>query len=110
MVYASSTLSLAMLELLVHLEADDILSEFYCRISVLFPKKETLKIGDLPTHWNTDPPPAFTRALGDAWIKGATSLALVVPSAIVPVENNYLINPQHPAYKKVKIGKPEALA
>jgi RES domain-containing protein len=110
MIYTASTPSLAMLELLVHLEAEDILTTTYCRISVEFPVADCVDIGgQLPKDWKLDPPPASTRVVGDAWIVNATSLVLAVPSVISPVEQNYLINPRHPDFQKISIGKPEAL-
>ena len=109
MVYTSSTPSLAMLEILVQLEADEILTEYYYRIGAEIPDKNLCEIArDLPEDWNLHPSPASTRILGDSWVKSGASLVLIVPSVISPVENNYLINPKHPSFAKIKIGKPEA--
>lgn len=110
MIYTASTPSLAMLELLVHLEAEDILTTTYCLIPVEFPAADCLDIGgQLPKDWKLDPPPASTRAVGDAWIEDGISLVLTVPSVILPVEQNYLINPRHPGFHKIRIGKPETM-
>lgn len=56
--------------------------------------------------WTRSPAPAKLQSLGDAWLAGGKSVALKVPSAIVPMESNYVLNPDHPAFKKVKIGAP----
>jgi RES domain-containing protein len=47
------------------------------------------------------------QALGADWIKRASSVVLAVPSAVIPAETNYLLNPVHPAFGKIEIGAPE---
>ena len=49
------------------------------------------------------PREAFTQEMGMNWLVGSSSLALLVPSYIVPLENNILINPAHPDYVKIKL-------
>lgn len=39
----------------------------------------------------------------------AATATLGVPSAIVPAESKYLLNPLHPDFKRIKIGKPSAV-
>ncbi len=105
-VYASAALSLSLTETLVHIPAgvlpaytaipitfDDSL------VSVLYPE-------DVPTDWSRDPPPASTQAIGDAWVSGARSAVLRVPSVVVPVEFNYMFNPSHADFAKAQIGTP----
>jgi RES domain-containing protein len=41
--------------------------------------------------------------MGDAWLKKSESVVLQVPSAIIPEEHNYLINPQHPDFSGIKV-------
>jgi RES domain-containing protein len=64
----------------------------------------------LPRRWRTYPPPASVQSLGDEWILGASSVALKVPSAIVPAEHNYVLNPRHPAFETLEIGPEEIIA
>src|SRR6476469_1127769 len=97
-VYTSSTLSLSVLELLVHTDPDLIPKdlrafEIDCPGSLTI---ETLDPTTLPSNWRQMPNHPACRALGDAWLKQRRHALLAVPSALVPEELNYLINPAHP--------------
>jgi hypothetical protein len=63
--------------------------------------------GDLPIDWNAPIPPLLTKDLGTTWAKLRTSLAISVPSAIVPDERNYLVNPLHPDFSQIKFSAPK---
>lgn len=106
-VYTSSSISLAILEILVHVPTYDMLEE-YVYLPVEFDQKFVLalKPDELPDNWNTDPAPHANKQIGDSWVKSRKSVILEVPSAIVPTEKNFLINPAHPAFSKLKIDKP----
>ena len=54
-----------------------------------------LPADSLPEDWMEEPAPASTAEIGDSWLESQSSLALVVPSVVVPRETNYLINPSH---------------
>jgi RES domain-containing protein len=108
MVYASSSLALAAMELFVHLEPnlqpDDLVS-----IAATLPAgepAERLTPNDLPPAWWTDEL-APLRALGDQWIRAKASLALEVPSAVLRMEWNVLVNPLHPATAQIKVEEPQ---
>ena len=105
-VYTSSSISLAILEILVHIPTYDILAE-YLYIPVEFDRKYvlSLKPNELPADWNKDPSPQANKQIGDSWVKRGDSVILEVPSAIISKEKNYLINPAHSAFGKLKIGK-----
>jgi RES domain-containing protein len=60
---------------------------------------------DLPKDWAAEPAPDSTRALGTAWAKDLSSAVLVLPSAVVPLESVYLINPRHPDVARIAIGR-----
>lgn len=62
---------------------------------------------NLPPDWFTYPAPLSTRNLGSAWAKSRASAVLAVPSVIVPSEKNYLLNPNHPDFKRISIGAPQ---
>ncbi|MDH5301796.1 MAG: RES family NAD+ phosphorylase [Gammaproteobacteria bacterium] len=57
----------------------------------------------LPEDWRTSPPISHTRELGNDWLKQKRSLLLQIPSAVSPVECNYLINPDHPDFACIEI-------
>lgn len=109
-VYAASSGALALLETLVHVGGTDLLRAAYVVVPVRVPADlvETLDRAALPADWQAYPHPEATRALGNAWLDTARSVALVVPSAVVPHETNVLLNPQHPAFGRVEVGAPEA--
>ncbi len=109
MVYASSSLALAAMELFVHLEPnlqpDDLVA-----IAARLPEGEParrLEPGELPEGWWTDDF-APLRAIGDEWIREKSSLALEVPSAALRMEWNVLVNPTHPAIAEIKVEAPQA--
>jgi RES domain-containing protein len=107
-VYLAQSESLAALELLVHLDTSQLLRS-YVSIPIALPMDsvEAIDLDRLPRRWQSFPAPAALRELGDHWAAEARSLALQVPSALVPRESNYLLNPRHPAMAKVRIGKPQ---
>jgi RES domain-containing protein len=67
---------------------------------------ETFATSDLPTDWNEEPPPPSTAEIGDRWVKESRSAVLELPSVIIPAEPNYLLNPAHSGFKRIRIGKP----
>jgi RES domain-containing protein len=97
-VYASSTLALAALEYLVHVDPRDAPTDL---VALKIEVPDDLPSGrvlasELPADWNRVPDhPACTDA-GEAWIATGRSAMLRVPSAIVPEEDNLLIQPLHP--------------
>ncbi len=106
-VYASQHKSLAALELLVH--RDPRRANRFKTFFFQFPESlvEAVALRDLPKDWRQEPPPPSTQQLGDAWLREARSVVLAVPSIIIPEELNYLLNPNHPDFKKITIGKPQ---
>lgn len=98
MVYLGSSLSLATLETLVHTPRFKLLEESYVYFEVTLPDEHILVLEshNLPEDWQSTELPRSTQRIGDAWIKSQTSLALSVPSRVMPQEHNYLLNPAHP--------------
>ena len=96
-VYVAGSQSLAVLEILVHLSAGQPLGQ-YRMFRLELPVAETLKATRLPDDWRAEPAPASTAAFGDQWLRQGASLALALPSTIIPDEFNYLINPDHTAF------------
>ncbi len=104
-VYTSSSLSLAALELLPHLGAAPIPQKFVA-IPVDVPVE--IQIGQVPTKlprkWRSTPPLASLSKSGDKWVEAARTVLLAIPSIVVPQEFNYLINPAHPDFARLTIG------
>lgn len=96
--YTSQHRSLCILELLVHTTLETAPADMVL-LAIKLPDKApvtTLTPSDLPDSWNRFPFDDFTRQAGDEELKNGSSLVLKVPSAVVPEEFNYMINPQHP--------------
>jgi len=106
MVYTAGTLSLALLEIIVHLETKNTL-KYFKAIPISFSDLlvKTIQPAALPLSWNKTPPSFITKTIGDEWVRQLASAVLCVPSAVVPNEQNYLINPRHPDFKKIEIGE-----
>lgn len=106
-VYAAESQSLAVLEVLVHLDTPGLLQQY-----VLIPVEmdETwvreVAASDLPREWRKHPAPLSLARIGDEWVQLQTSVALKVPSALLPAESNFLLNPAHPDFVKLVIGEP----
>jgi RES domain-containing protein len=109
-VFTSETLSLATLEILVHLQSSSILRS-YVTLSVEFPEEAVKDLGPilLPQDWRSSPPSLQTQIIGDDWVRSASSAILKVPSSIVIQEHNFLVNPLHPDFFKLVIGVPRPL-
>lgn len=106
LVYTAATQSLAMLEMLVQ---DEPLRARYVTIEVRLPKAVTLdriRIEELPSDWRDIAARAKLQAIGTEWARKRGSAVLAVPSAVIPVETNYLLNPLHPDFRRIKIGRP----
>jgi RES domain-containing protein len=110
LVYTSATKALAALELLVHLNPP-VLFE-YMVIRADFPEALVIQLAPeaLPGDWRAQPAPPSVQAIGDRWVEEASSAILRVPSVVIPSEWNYLLNPAHPDFRKIQLGKPEPFA
>ncbi|MCX9156372.1 RES family NAD+ phosphorylase [Niveibacterium sp. 24ML] len=106
MVYTAATQSLAMLELLVQ---DDPLRARYVMIPAFIPDQvqlEQLAANALPEGWREMAAREHLQQIGSEWARSARSAVLAVPSAVIPSETNYLLNPLHPAFHQIQIGEP----
>jgi RES domain-containing protein len=101
--YTASSPSLALLESVVHISK--IMIAGYCMICLEIPddKIQEIKIADLPANWYINSSPDILKSYGNAFISENKFFALKLPSAIMPEENNLLLNPNHPDFKKVKV-------
>jgi RES domain-containing protein len=110
MVYTSESQSLAALELLVHLNPPVYFKYKAFRIQFDESLAEFLMPEELPGDWTAEPPSQTTQRFGSRWAQSFRTAILGVPSAIIPAEINYLLNPLHPDYGKIGIGAPEEFA
>jgi RES domain-containing protein len=107
-VYLSSTLSLAAMETFVHL-GEDAARMAYVYFEVEIP--DTVSIATLarrPKGWRNEPPGSTSMNAGDQWLKAGKTALLEVPSALIPLETNLILNPLHPDCGKLRIGAAQA--
>ena len=107
-VYVASSRSLAALEMAVHLDRSTLLSSFVlipCEFDDRF--VTSVPRDTLPIDWRRDPPPPRLAEIGDAWVGAAATAVLQVPSAVIEAETNYLLNPAHPDFGRIRVGAPE---
>ncbi len=114
MVYCSSHLSLATLEVLVHCNKKSYLDT---RLTIRFELEDSIiqTLTSLPKNWDSIPESITTQRVGDTWIKSLSSMGLIVPSATLTKgencqEKNVLLNPQFPKFiNHIKSVKTESL-
>ncbi|MCL4851384.1 MAG: RES domain-containing protein [Bryobacteraceae bacterium] len=102
--YTAEHLSLAMLEYFIHIDPDDPPKDLVAvtaevpdsisRISI-YPKQ-------LPSDWRQSPAPPELAGIGDRFVRDRRAAILIVPSALAPAESNWLVNPQHPEFARVR--------
>ncbi len=108
LVYTSESLSLAALESFVNLDTD-LAPDDLVSVRVRIPESlsiERLAVEDLPADWRSYPAPLALQALGSGWAKRGDTAVLAVPSAVIPQEWNYLLNPEHGDFARISAAKP----
>lgn len=108
-VYTAESPSLALLELMVQ---DDPLRAHYVLIPAHLPLDLPIRCIDierLPDNWRTVGARDVLQGIGQEWLQTAQTAVLSVPSAVVPAERNYLLNPRHPDFARIVIGEPQSL-
>jgi RES domain-containing protein len=110
-IYIASTTSLAMLEMLVHMQSRELLLKY-----VIFPVTfddslvTDVDLNKLPSDWRASPASPAVQAIGDRWIASGASAVLRVPSVVVESEFNYMLNPQHADFGDIDVGKMQQIA
>jgi RES domain-containing protein len=106
-IYTADSQSLAVLEILVHLDSPELLKK-YVLFQVEMDESYILDLdaSALPRNWRAEPAPGRVQKIGDDWATQSTSPVLRVPSALVPGESNYLLNPRHSDFRKLQISQP----
>jgi RES domain-containing protein len=109
--YTSEHQSLAMLEYFVHLDVGDAPDDLVLAVAEVPDDlaRERVETTDLPANWRDSAAPPELARLGDEFAQRGENCLLVVPSVLAPNENNWLINPEHPDYKKIVVRKVEPL-
>jgi len=106
-VYTAQSQSLAVLEMLVHLDSPQLLEKYVLfEVGIDDSLITHVDPSRLPRTWRADPSPARVRAIGDDWVDTGASAVLRVPSALVTTENNFLLNPRHKDFSSIRVGKP----
>jgi len=103
MVYTAQSRALALLEAVVHM--GKMPGSNYCMVSINIPDGSILSfpMDKLPNGWQNNPSPDYIKRIGDNFIRSNKLLALEVPSSLMMEEHNYLLNPAHPDFGKVRV-------
>lgn len=107
LLYFASTISLCALEVLANSEK---LPVNMVAVAAEIPDEvliEEYSEADLPPDWNVPLAPSSAKGFGTRWAKLNQSLVMAVPSAIVPDERNYLVNPLHPDFGRIRFSPPK---
>lgn len=106
-VYTSTSLALAAIETFVHLEPNLRPADLVSIAVELSDDLPTSRItpAALPTDWARRRGDSL-REFGDGWLRAAETVALYVPSAAIRGEWNVLLNPAHPAFRKIRSERP----
>jgi RES domain-containing protein len=108
--YTAASRALAVVEIAVHTPLG-IIPLNYFLTAIEFPDDVSMTkitIADLSKNWNKNPFIKDTQEIGNDFIRKNTHLVLQVPSASVPGDHNYLVNPRHPDFKNVHVISSEA--
>lgn len=107
-IYAAESRALCALEILANNRE---LANDYIAVPIEIPDDmphTIMSIEDLPQGWNSPEHSNQTRDVGAAWVTAQKTAVLVVPSAVLPRERNYLLNPRHPEFKRIVFHEAEA--
>ena len=105
-VYLGGNPSIGALELMVNTdEAEDLYRIPYVIIPVDFDETLLARPRSLPEDWKDYPPPPSCAMLGDRWLADGSTAILEIPSAVISLERNFIVNPLHKDFAQVKIGK-----
>ncbi|MEX2569118.1 MAG: RES family NAD+ phosphorylase [Cyclobacteriaceae bacterium] len=104
-IYTAESRALALAEMAVHLSVSA-LPDNYAMMEIEIPDHFpvlTLESKDLPDGWNSFPHLSNSQEIGDMFIASSTNVVLKVPSAVVHGDFNFLLNPHHHSFHKIKI-------
>ena len=104
-IYAAANIALACLENIVHRNKKGLLGQFRL-LKIDIPKRVSIKninLDSLPKEWSDEINFKICQEIATQWLENSESCVMSVPSVIIPLENNYLINPQHPDFRFIKL-------
>ena len=102
-IYTGGSIEIALLEVLANITTPQLDNYNIVKIEIPEDSIYELKIEDLPKNWKHYPAPSEITMIGNEWIDSNRSVALKVPSCIVPTAFNYVLNCSHSYFRKVKI-------
>ncbi len=102
-IYTGGSIEIALLEVLANITTPQLDNYKLVQIEIPDDSIEELTVTDLPKNWKHYPAPTEITMVGDEWINSNRSVALKVPSCIVPTAYNYVLNCSHSYFRKVKI-------
>jgi len=105
LLYTSASRALCTVEIAVHTPLGNIPKDYFLITIHIEEPAEMLKIkiADLPQNWKSFPPAPATQQTGDQFVSESKFLILQVPSAVVPGDFNYLVNPSHTLFTSIRI-------
>ncbi|MBI4246749.1 MAG: RES domain-containing protein [Candidatus Rokubacteria bacterium] len=108
-VYTASSLALAALEVFMHIDTEEEANDLVAVMAEIpaSVRGTHVRLTQLPDDWRAYPSPQACIDLGTRWMTAGTTAVLAVPSAVVPSELNYLLDPRHPAFRKIRVGRPQ---
>ena len=108
--YTAEHLSLAMIEYFIHIDPDDppkdlavVTAEVPDSVS-----RTSISPKQLPANWRQSPSPPELAEIGDRFVRDRRAAIIIVPSALAPAESNWLINPGHPEFSRIRLRSVEA--
>jgi len=103
MLYCATSRSLALCEVLVHLPRLDLTERSFAFAMIEFPDDSIGSVSALPPDWNQYPYSPAAQAIGDGFLEHGAHLALQLPSALVPSEKIFGLNPVHSRKKEIRV-------
>jgi RES domain-containing protein len=107
--YVAEHLSLAMLEYFVHIDSEDPPKDLVVVSADVPDNVPRIAVApkQLPRDWRQVPAPPALAAIGNQFVDSLRAAVLMVPSALAPSELNWLINPGHPAFARIRVNPAE---
>jgi RES domain-containing protein len=98
-----------MIEYFVHIDVDDAPPDLAVVAADVPARVSRIAISEkqLPANWRQSAPPPGLAAIGDGFAGGGRAAILIVPSVLAPAESNWLVNPRHPDFAKIRVHPPE---